>query len=380
MLRLRQSLLSQILLSPSTCPISRLRRLISAAVPTVSPNPSFAVEDYLISICGLTRPQALKASAKLSHLNSPSNPDAVLAFLPGLGLFGADVAALVAKDPQLLCTRVETTLAPAVIELTGVGLSRFEIAPLVSLTSQYFRRRSVASRLLYFLSLFGSHENLLRVLKYPSLLGCDLDKVVKPNVSFLRESGLGDCDITKLCIRVPCMLSNNPERVRAIVACAEGIGVPRRSGMLMKALQVVAILSQEKITAEVEHLKKTFRWSDDEVGIAVSKAPTVLMKSKESLHHRSEFLISKVGLEPAYIACRPAILTYSLEGRLKPRYYVVKFLKENGLLDHNRDYYAAVMISEKAFVDKFVRPHKHAAPHLADDYAKACRGEVPARA
>ncbi|VAI52778.1 unnamed protein product [Triticum turgidum subsp. durum] len=149
--------------------------------------------------------------------------------------------------------------------------------------------------------------------------------------------------------------------------------------MFRHTLQAVAFLSEEKITTKVEHLKKTFKWSDAEVGIAVSKAPTVLHRTKESLQRRSEFLISEVGLEPAYIACCPVLLMYSLEGRLRPRYYVVRFLKVNGLLDHDRDYYAAVMISEKVFVEKFICPHKDAAPHLAEDYATACRGEVPAR-
>jgi mTERF domain-containing protein len=33
---------------------------------------------------------------------------------------------------------------------------------------------------------------------------------------------------------------------------------------------------------------------------------------------------------------------------------------------------------KKAFMKKFICPHKEA-PHLAEDYAAACRGVVPAR-
>ncbi|VAH42178.1 unnamed protein product [Triticum turgidum subsp. durum] len=379
MLWLRCCGLTQLLSFRSASTISQLSRLISAAV---SPNPSFAVEDYLVSTCGLTRAQALKASAKLSHLKSPSKPDAVLAFLAGLGLSAADVAALVARDPLFLCAKVEKTLAPNVAELTGLGLSLSQIARLVSLPSVTFRYRSIVSTLEYFLPLFRSSENLLRALPRAggSILGSNLERVVKPNVAFLRECGLGACDIARLCIPTPSLLSISPERIRTAVACVEGLlGVPRGSPMFKHALQAVAFLSEEKITTKVEHLKKTFKWSDAEVGIAVSKAPTVLHRTKESLQRRSEFLISEVGLEPAYIACRPVILMYSLEGRLRPRYYVIRFLKENGLLDHDRDYYAAVMISEKVFVEKFICPHKDAAPHLAEDYATACRAEVPAR-
>ncbi|KAM3317527.1 hypothetical protein ACQJBY_035312 [Aegilops geniculata] len=378
MLRLRECVVSRLLFSPSTSAsaIFPLRRLLSAAAPHISPNPSgFAVEEYLVGTCGLTRPQALKASTKLSHLKSPANPNAVLAFLSGLGLSGAGV---VAKDPLFLCASVGKTLAPKVVGLTGIGLSRPDIARLVSLTPDRFRRRAIVSKLQYFLPLFGSPHNFLRLLKRSShLLSSDLDKLVKPNVAFLRECGLGACDIAKLCIREPRMLITNPERVRAMVARAERLGVPRGSGMLRQALQAVAFLSEEKVAAKLDYLKNTFRWSDAEVSIAVRRYPGVLNNTKGPLKRRSEFLFSKVGLEPAYIAHRSEILSYSMEGRLRPRYYVIKFLKQNGLLDRDLSLYSAVKMTEKVFVEKLICPHKEAAPHLAEDYAAACKGEVP---
>ncbi|XBH59856.1 hypothetical protein VPH35_114540 [Triticum aestivum] len=189
--------------------------------------------------------------------------------------------------------------------------------------------------------------------------------------------GLGACDIAKLCICVPWLLRTNPERIHGMVACAKGLGVPRRSGMFRQALQAVTFSDKEKIAAKVEFLKKTFRWSDAEVGIAVSKVPGVLTKSNDMLQNRSEFLISEVGLEPGYIAYRPAMLTYSLEGRMRPRYYVVKFLKENGLLKRDPSYFTVFKESEKAFKKMFIHPHKEAAPHLGKDYDAACKGEVP---
>jgi mTERF domain-containing protein len=71
------------------------------------------------------------------------------------------------------------------------------------------------------------------------------------------------------------------------------------------------------------------------------------------------------------------MLTYSLEGRIRPRYYVFKFLKENGLPDRDRDYYSAFKVTEKAFVEKYISPHNEVAPHLVEDFAASCRGEVP---
>ena len=210
-------------------------------------------------------------------------------------------------------------------------------------------------------------------------LTCNLERVVKPNVAFLWECGLGDCDIAKLGMAVPRMLSTGVKHLQAVVARAEGLGVPRGSRMFRFALNAVAFLGEEQIATKVNYLKNTFLWSDAEVAIAVCKLPKVLNCSQDNLQRRSEFLISEVGLEPPYIARRPAMLSYSLDARLRPRYYVVKFLKANGLLDHDRDYFTAVTKIEKVFVEKYICPHKEAAPHLAEDYAAACRGQVPTR-
>ncbi|XP_037445972.1 transcription termination factor MTERF4, chloroplastic-like [Triticum dicoccoides] len=333
-LRLRCRALSQLLPPPSSSPISQLlgyhSRLLSAAAPVVSPNPSFAVEDYLVSTCGLTRAQALKASPKLAHLRSPANPDA------------------------FLCTKVDKGLSPIVAGLSGVGLSDPEMARLLSLAPDRFRCRSIVPNIHYCLCIFVSYENLLSAVKRNFyILTSNLERVIKPNVAALREFGLGPCAIAKLCLAQPWLLTCNVECVRATAVCVQGLGIPRGSGMFRHALSAVAFVSEEKIAAKVEHLKKTFRWSDAEVGIAISKAPNVLNKTKEFLQRRSEFLISDLGLEPAYIAHRPVMLSYSLEGRLRPRSYVVKFLKANGLLDPDRDLYSVLVVTEKVFMERF---------------------------
>ncbi|KAF7086532.1 hypothetical protein CFC21_089818 [Triticum aestivum] len=377
MLWLRRGVLAQLPSSPFASPLSRLRRLLSAAAPAISPSTGFAVEEYLVSTCGLTRAQAVKASPKLSHLRSPAKPDAVLAFLAGLGLSGADVAALVAKDPQFLCAKVEKTLTPVVVGLSGLGLSRPDIALVVPLAAHKFRQKAMVSKLQYYLRIFGSLDTFLRVMKFANVLSCSVERVIKPNVAYLLECGLGDCDIAKLCISRPRMIASNPEHVQAMVACAENIGVPRGSGMFRQALQSVAFLGEEEITITVAYLKSTFRWTDAEVGMAVSKFPPVLRRSKKSLQRTFEFLISEVGLESAYIAHRPVLLGLSLEGRLRPRYYAVKFLKENGLLKCDPSYYTVFKESDMTFKKKFIHPHKEAAPHLEKDYDAACKGEVP---
>ena len=45
----------------------------------------------------------------------------------------------------------------------------------------------------------------------------------------------------------------------------------------------------------------------------------------------------------------------------------------------SRDYYYTVKVTGKESVEKFICPHKEAAPHLTEDYAAAWKGEVPTR-
>uniref|UniRef100_A0ACD5VAK2 Uncharacterized protein n=2 Tax=Avena sativa TaxID=4498 RepID=A0ACD5VAK2_AVESA len=174
------------------------------------------------------------------------------------------------------------------------------------------------------------------------------------------------------------MLSTKHELVRAMVARAEGLGVPRGSRMFKIALQAVSFMSEEKLAAKVDYLKKTFRWSDAQVSFALTRAPFLLRRSKDMLRRRSEFLISEVGLEPAYIAHYPIMLYYSMEARLIPRYYVLKFLKENGFLDRDWRFYTVLTKTQDGFVKKYICPYKDVAPHLAEEYAAACKGEIPA--
>uniref|UniRef100_R7WE42 mTERF domain-containing protein 1, mitochondrial n=1 Tax=Aegilops tauschii TaxID=37682 RepID=R7WE42_AEGTA len=240
----------------------------------------------------------------------------------------------------------DRTLAPIVAGLSGLGLSRSEIAHLASLAAHRFRRKDTVSKLEYHLRLFRSFENLLRAIKFCDLISHSLERVVKPNVALLRECGLGDCDIAKLCISRPRMITTNPELVQAMVTCAQDIGVPRGSVMFRHALLAVSSVGKEEIllgcSARVEYLRNTFRWTDAEVAIAVSKAPALGGPDQTPTLH-----------------------------------YVVKFLKENGLLKCDPSYYTVFKESEKTFKKKFIHPHKEAAPYLEKDYDAACKGEEP---
>uniref|UniRef100_A0A0A9BKC6 Uncharacterized protein n=1 Tax=Arundo donax TaxID=35708 RepID=A0A0A9BKC6_ARUDO len=55
-----------------------------------------------------------------------------------------------------------------------------------------------------------------------------------------------------------------------------------------------------------------------------------------------------------------------------PRHYVLKVLKEKGLVKKDVDFYGTVSQIEKTFAKRFLDPYKESVPGLADSYAAAC--------
>ncbi|CAN6202042.1 unnamed protein product [Urochloa humidicola] len=391
MLFLRRNLLP-LLRSASSLPSPIHHRVCLLSTPTSASAAPFSLEDYLVASCGLAPTQARetaqkafdgaskvqkKAFEELAHsrLNSASNPNAVLALLSGVGLSRADIAAVVVADPLLLRSSPKK-IGPRLLALRDrLGLSAPQIARFLLVASTSIRSCDVVPRVEFFISFFGSFEQLLLGMKKSSrILHSDLESVIKPNITLLRQCGVSVRQIAQLNGRV---LGFSPERLKELVLRAEELGVPRSSRIFWQAVTVVAQNTKEKLAARLIFLKDTLGCHENEVSAAVSKMPSILGISEECLHTKIQFLIKDVGLEPQYIVQRPALFACSLEKRLVPRYYVMKILLSNGLLGSNRSFYSLVVSGEETFKLRYIDRHKDSVPGLADAYATACDGIVP---
>ncbi|KAK8455154.1 hypothetical protein SEVIR_4G094200v4 [Setaria viridis] len=240
--------------------------------------------------------------------------------------------------------------------------------------SRAVRSCDVVPRLEFFISFYGSFERLLVFIKnHNSIILSDLERVIKPNIALLRQCGISVRDIAKLA-RV---LTFNPERLKEVVLRAEELGVPRSSRMFYQAVFVVSNITKEKVAARFEFLKSTLGCHESEIATAVSKLPTILGISEQSLHRKIQFLVNEVGLEPQYILQRPALFTYSLEKRLVPQHCVMKVLQAKGFLISNTSFNTFAQYGEETFKLRYIDSHKDSVPGLADAYATACGGVVP---
>ncbi|OEL29638.1 hypothetical protein BAE44_0009343, partial [Dichanthelium oligosanthes] len=278
---LRSHLLSAIR-TPSPLPAaSSLHRFLLLSTTTASPSP-FVVEDFLVTSCGLP-PALARASRRIANLKSPAIPEAALALFVDSGLAKADLAAAIARDLRLICSKVEKSLKPRLALLRDIGLSLPHHQPHPPPPRPPLKQISslIAIHPDVFLSPRKISSNSTSVSWAPTtfLLGRDLERVVKPNMALLRQCG----------------------------GCFQELTRPHPTVHM-------------QILRYSDFLKKALGCSDTELGIAVRKLPTILSVSEVRLNRVVEFLEMEVGLKVEYIVHRPALFTYSVKMQLMPRH------------------------------------------------------------
>uniref|UniRef100_A0ACD5V997 Uncharacterized protein n=1 Tax=Avena sativa TaxID=4498 RepID=A0ACD5V997_AVESA len=359
--------------TPSHVPASNLVPLHCLLSTTASFSTKSFVKKFLVTDCGLTPEQALKASKRLSYVTSLSRPQATLAFLSGRGVSRDDIAAAVVADPRILSASVGRVLTPRFTELAEIGLSPSQIVAILSIR----RTEAVHGNVLFWLQTLGTYHKLLPLAKLNrELLSASLDKVIKPNLKTLQECGVSACDIGGISLYSSRLFTVKHKFLLGAITQVEELGVERGSGMFRRALAALAFMRKDILAAKIQLLRK-LGFSQDDIVMIAKKAPLVLAKSDKKIQQALEFLMKDVCLQAPYIAQRPVLMMYSLEKRLMLRQSLLKVLRQKRSLNVEWDFYTTASLSEKKFVEKFVDPYKNSVPGLADDYASGCLGKAP---
>uniref|UniRef100_A0A0E0K5A1 Uncharacterized protein n=1 Tax=Oryza punctata TaxID=4537 RepID=A0A0E0K5A1_ORYPU len=151
----------------------------------------------------------------------------------------------------------------------------------------------------------------------------NIESEVKPNIAFLEHCGLNK------------------------------LGMPRESAGFKYAVMAVTCISPVRVSAKLDFLKMMPSSILRCLGCSL-----ILTYSEVKLSRSLEFLNAE------YIVLRPALLGYSIQKRLMPRYHVMKVLNEKGLLKKDTDFYCLVKIVEERFFKKFLLPYHRSVPGL----------------
>ncbi|CAL9059545.1 unnamed protein product [Musa banksii] len=349
----------------------------TAVCGTTSPDPHSMVE-YLVNSCGFSPSEAAMFSKPLAHLRSTEKPDSVLNFMRSQGFDGAAIRKVISMKPNYLCYNVEKNLAPKFQFLRDLGLSESDIADAI-LKNDFILRldvhRSLIPKLEMWESLLGSRELVLKHLKKTRwFFSSSVEKTLHPNLKFLRdECGIPEERVSVVLRSHPQLISRKPESLRALVARADELGMPRQSRMFVRTLDALFMVSKERFEAKVE-LMRSFGWSESEFSSVVRKVPTFLCISLDMMRRKWNFYqCSRV--HPSFIASQPTILLYSLQKRVIPRFHVTEMLKSKGLWTGQCKFLWILIMSDTKFMEKFVLPHKENVPELLDimRVAGACK-------
>ncbi|CAL9060139.1 unnamed protein product [Musa banksii] len=334
---------------------------------------NFIVVDSLHS-CELSSEKAAKkAKYHTCHKNSSSLS---IEFFKQSGWSDAQVMKLIRKSPLLLRTNVETVLKPRMRSLKDMGFSDTEIVQLVSSCPSVLLLRDIQPKIDFWRSLLGSNERLLKASRRNLfLLTSSLARKIEPNISLLRECGISDNRIACMVVTKPTIMGRSNKYIKEAIKYVEELGVPRNCGMFPYALSIVTGMSRSKFDDTFATLMN-FGFSLQDIIAVFRKHPTIWFLSKKNICDKMTFLMKEAGCELTYIISHPAILIYSLEKRLKPRYEILNFLEQNKLLDKVYGLITMIMLSENKFRNKFLfllREEKYIA--LYDSYVAAVHGK-----
>ncbi|THU52688.1 hypothetical protein C4D60_Mb10t06560 [Musa balbisiana] len=160
---------------------------------------------------------------------------------------------------------VEKNLAPKFQFLRDLGLSESDIVVAILKNHGILLfnvQRSIVPKLEMWESLLGSRELVLKHLKKRGrFFFSSVEKTLHPNLKFLRdECGIPEERVSVVLRSRPQLISHKPESLRALVARADELGMPRQSRMFVRTLDALQRVSKERFEAKVEFMRR-FGWS-----------------------------------------------------------------------------------------------------------------------
>ncbi|KAF2323269.1 hypothetical protein GH714_034394 [Hevea brasiliensis] len=318
--------------------------------------------------CGLS-PESAKSISKKLRLKSPKEPDSSLSFLRDLGLTDTQISKVVRRRPRLLLSDLKKIVLPKLAFLRSIMVSCNDLPEVISRNPDLLVR-SLDQHLIpsynILKSLLLSDEKVVKTLKRLSPIDlCSVQKNFACNLLVLRGLGMPQSAICHLVTSNPKVVCKNVDNFSGNVKEIIGMGFNPVKSAFAFALKVK--LQTSPITWKVK-IDGFRRWglSEDEILLAFRKYPSFMSLSEKTIMKNMDFLVNKMGWQPAVVARNPIVFAYSLEKRIVPRCSVIKVLLLKGLIKETISLLSILTTSDKSFLELFVIKHKERVPQLSD--------------
>ncbi|KAL7131496.1 hypothetical protein ABFS83_12G007300 [Erythranthe nasuta] len=237
---------------------------------------------------------------------------------------------MVSKNPFLLASSLSKTIKPGIEVIKEV---------LESEKSNYDNNNNFKALMFRILS------------RYAFVIG--KDSVLRSNIAYLRRCGVVGSQLITMLKCEPRLLSIPEEELRNLVSRATEVGFLMGSRMLVYGILALYGNTPETIDRKSK-LLRSFGFSQDESNEMFVKSPPIFKTSEAKLRRGIEFFLQTVMLDKSVLVGTPALLDFSLEKRMIPRYKILEVMKSRGLLEKDPSFVTVAFLTDKKFVEKYI--------------------------
>ncbi|AES64216.2 uncharacterized protein [Medicago truncatula] len=325
---------------------------------------SFTV-NYLIQNLGFSPQTASKLSKRL-QLNNSQKPDSVLLLFKSYGFSNSQLSTLIKTYPNLLSVNPNKTILPKFNFLLSKGASNSDLVYIIS-KNPFILCRSLENTITpcyHFIKRFLlSDQSIIASLKHCACLL--YSKIPSHNIQFLLQNGVPE---SKVCIFFRnwySIFAENPPRFEKAVVEVKELGFKPETTFFIVALR--AKINRKFLWERKIDVYKKWGWSEESFVSAFLKYPWCMLASVNKIEATMNFFVDHMGWNPIVLAKHPILLLLSLEKRVIPRAFVLKFLESKGLIKDAK-LAAAFKVSEDVFLKRFVTCYEEEASQLLKLY------------
>lgn len=273
---------------------------------------------------------------------------------------------MIAKIPGLLSCNPSKRVLPKFQFLLSKGASNSDIVNLVSknprVLSPSLKNHILPTYELLYRFLQSDSDVIASAIQNPDLL---CEHLVPRNITMLIENGVSDSNIARL-LQIRSQIFKARDTMK-FVEEVKNLGFDPSKIIFSVALIAKTSVSKNLWEEKVDTFKK-WGWSEEDAFEAFRKKPYCMLTSVDKINLVMSFWVNQLGWDAMAIAKTPYILSLSLEKRIIPRVAVVQFLLSKGLTNKNASLTYPFVVSEKMFLDMFIKRFKNESSYLLKLY------------
>lgn len=283
------------------------------------------------------------------------------------GLTNTQIRNVIKKAPKLLLSDPAKTIWPKIDFLLSKGVSCSQLVDILSRNPR-FLFRSLDNHLVpsynFVKAFVGSDERTITsIMRSHRIINCDFLEI---NIQLLLDIGVPKSSIAALLHSWPSLFTMTLNKFRGAVQVLRDRGFDPSKSNFIPALYATSKMSKSVWNSKVEFFKK-WGWSEEEIDKAFVLQPRCMLMSVSKIKAVMEFFVNDMGWEPSLLASNPIFFSMSLEKRLIPRAYVVRYIHSRGLIKKACIIYP-YYVTEKIFLEKYVNRFDGKAPGLLKLY------------